>query len=51
MRHDINRIQNKDLNIGSYRIYKTYLRSYDDKKYIRKDGYHSRLTYFLKSPR
>ena len=32
MRHEMNRIQNKDRNIGCYRICKISLSSYDDKK-------------------
>ena len=30
MRHEMNRVQSKDQNIGSYRINKTSLSSYDD---------------------
>ena len=33
MRHKMNKIQSKDHNIGSYRINKISLSSYDDKKY------------------
>ena len=36
------RSQSKDHNIGSYRINKTSLSSFDDKRYILEDGY-SRL--------
>ena len=32
MRHEMNRIQSKDCNIGSHRINKICLCSYDDKK-------------------
>ena len=39
MRHEMNRNQTKDHNIGSYRINKIYFSSYDDKKYILEDGY------------
>ena len=34
MRHEINRIQSKDHNIGSYRINKLYFSSFKDKKYV-----------------
>ena len=37
MRHEINRIRSKDHSIGSYRISKISLSSFDDKKYIIKD--------------
>ena len=43
--HEMNRIQSKDNNIGSYRINKISLSSYDDKRYIPKDEY-SRLSHF-----
>ena len=33
IRHEMNRIQSKCHNIGSYRINKISLSSYDDKKY------------------
>ena len=46
MRHEMNRIQSKNHNIGSYRSNKISL-SYDDKKNILKDVY-SRLSYFHK---
>ena len=39
MRQDMNRIQSKNQNIGSYRINKIYLPSYDDQKYVLKDEY------------
>ena len=42
----MNRIQSKDDNIGSYRINKAFLCSYDDKKYILKSGY-SRTTHLI----
>ena len=42
----MNRIQSKDGNIGSYRINKAFLCSYDDKKYILKNGY-SRITHLI----
>ena len=48
MRHEMNRIQSKDHNIGSCRNNKISLSSYDDKKYILKDGY-SRLSHIHKS--
>ena len=32
MRHEMNRIQSKDHNIGQYRINKVSLSSYDDRK-------------------
>ena len=50
MRHEMNRIQSKDHKIGSYRIDKTFLCSYNDKKCIFRDGY-SRLSYFHKATR
>ena len=50
MRHEMNRIQNKDHNIGFYRINKISLSSYNDKTYILEDGY-SRLSHFYKSIR
>ena len=43
MNHEINRIQSKNHNIGTYRINKVYLSCYDDKKYILEDE-HSRFT-------
>ena len=39
MRHEMNRNQTKDHNMGSYRINEIYFSSYDDKKYILEDGY------------
>ena len=36
MRHEVNRIQSKNYNIGWYRIIKIYLSSYNDWKYILK---------------
>ena len=48
MRHEMNRIQSKNHTIKSYRINKFPLSSYNDKKYILKDGY-SRLSSFHKS--
>ena len=48
MKHEINRIQSKNHNIGSYRTNKISLSSFDDKKYILKDGF-SRLSHFNKS--
>ena len=39
MRHKTNRIQSKNHNIGSHRINKIYLLSYDDKKFKLKNGY------------
>ena len=48
MRHEINRTQNKDDNIGTYRINKVYLSYSNEKKYILEDEYH-RLSYFHKS--
>ena len=50
MRHEMNRIPSKDHDIGSYRINKISLPSYNDKKYIVEDGY-NRLSYFHKSTR
>ena len=47
MRNEMNRIQSKDYNKGAYRINKISLSSYDDGKYILKDGY-SRLSNFHK---
>ena len=41
----MNRIQSKYHNMGSYRINAVSLFSYDDRKYILKDGY-SRLSHF-----
>ena len=35
----MNSIQSKDHNIGSYSIFKVYLSSYNDKKYVIKNGY------------
>ena len=49
MRHELNRIQSKAHNIGLYQI-NNFLSSYNDKKYILKDGY-SRLSNFHKSTR
>ena len=46
----MNRIQSKNHTIKSYRINKISLSSYNDKKYILKDGYR-RLSYFHKSIR
>ena len=43
MRHEMNRIQTKDYNIGSNRINRISLSSYKDNKYILKGGY-KRLT-------
>ena len=48
MKHEINRFQSKNHNIGSYRTNKISLSSFDDKKYILKDGF-SRLSHFYKS--
>ena len=48
MRHEVNRIQSKNHNVGSSRINEISLSSYDDKKYILEDGY-SRLSHFHKS--
>ena len=48
MRQGMNRIQSKNHNIGLYRINESSLSSYNDKKYILKDG-NSRLSNFLKS--
>ena len=39
MRHEMNRIQRKNHNVGLHRIKEIYLSSYNDKKYIFKDGY------------
>ena len=39
MRHETNRIQSKDYNIESYRINTISLSSYDDKRYILKEGF------------
>ena len=47
MRHEMNRIQSKCHNMGSYRINAVSLFSYDDHKYILRDGY-SRLSHFHK---
>ena len=44
----MNRTQSKNHNIRSYRIFKISLSSYDDKKYILKDGY-GRFSHFHKS--
>ena len=49
MRHEMDRIQDKEHNIGSVRINNIYL-FYDDKKYIIEGGY-SRLSHFHKSTR
>ena len=49
MRHQLNRIQSKAHNIGLYQI-NNFLSSYNDKKYILKEGY-SRLSNFHKSTR
>ena len=46
MRHKMNWISCKDQNVRSYRINKTSLSCYDDKKYIVEDRY-SRLSHFL----
>ena len=48
MRHEMNRSQSKDRNIGSYIIKKNYFSSCDDKKYIIKDRY-IKQSYFHKS--
>ena len=48
MRNEMNRIQYKDHNIGSYRTHKISLRSQNDKPYILEDG-QSRLSHFHKS--
>ena len=48
MRHETNRTQSKNYKIGLYRTNKTYLFSYNDKKYIHKHGY-SRSLHFYKS--
>ena len=48
MKHEINRIQSRNHNIGSYRTNKISLSSFDDKKYILKDGF-SRLSHFYES--
>ena len=48
MRHEMNRIERKDHNIGSGRINKTSLSSYNDEKQILEDGYSS-LSRFHKS--
>ena len=45
MRHKMNWISCKDQNVRSYRINKTSLSCYDDKKYIVEDRY-SRLSHF-----
>ena len=50
MKHEMNRIQSRNHKIGSYRINKICLSSYDDKKYILKDGY-SKLSHFHKFTR
>ena len=46
-RHEMNGIQIKDHNIGSYRINEISLSSYNYKKYMLKDGY-SRFLHFHK---
>ena len=48
IRHETNRIRSKNHNIVPYRINKTSLSFYDDKKYVLKDWY-SRLSHFHKS--
>ena len=48
MRHEMNRIQSKYYNIGWYRDNYIFLSSYNDKKYMFKEGY-SRLLHFHKS--
>ena len=48
IRHEMNRIQSKYYDLGSYRINKIYLYSYNYKKCILKDG-SSRLSHFHKS--
>ena len=50
MRHEMNRIQNKDHNNRLHRINKHFLSSYDDQKYILEDGC-SRLLHFHESSR
>ena len=50
MRHEKNRIQSKDHIVAWYNINENSLSSYDNKKYVLKDGY-SRLSHFHKSPR
>ena len=50
MRQDMNRIQSKNQNIGSYRINKISLSSCDHQKYILKDEY-SKISHFHKSTR
>ena len=47
MRYEVNSIQSKDRNIGLSRISKISLISYDNEKYILKDGC-SRFSYFYK---
>ena len=39
MRHEMNRIQSENHNVGSYRINKIYLSFYNDNKDMVKDGY------------
>ena len=48
MRHEMNGIQSKNHNTGTYEINKVYLSCQDDKKFIFEDGYH-RLLHFHKS--
>ena len=48
MRCEMNRIQSKNHNIGSCRVNKIYLSSYNDKKHILEDCY-SILSHFHKS--
>ena len=50
MRQEMNKIQSKDQNIGSYKINKVSLSPYNDKRYILKDGYSS-LSHLDKSTR
>ena len=45
LRHEMNRTQSKDHNLGPYRI--IFLSFYNDKKYILEDGY-IRLSHFHK---
>ena len=48
MRDEMNRIQSINHNIGSHRINKISFPSYDDKKYILKEGC-SRFSHFDKT--
>lgn len=41
MRREMNGIQSKNHNIGTYEINKVYLSCQDDKKCIFEDGYHT----------